>query len=422
MSIPESGGPTHPGRDEPDKRLESSEGGNRPRRAALGELALLMLRLGCTAFGGPAVHIAMLEEEVVRRRGWMTREQFLDLLGATNLIPGPNSTEMVIHTGMRRGGALGLWLAGICFIAPAALLTLAFAWAYLRFGRLPAGQSLLLGVKPAVLAVILLAVWKLGRTAARTRALALLSLAVFALYQLHLSEIALLLGSGVVGILLAQGDRWRRGAGAAAVLAAVLGVGCWGGEVVNALPHPLTPSPLHPLTPSPATIGLYFLKIGSVLFGSGYVLLAFLQHGLVEHYRWLTPQQLVDAVAVGQFTPGPVSSTATFVGYVIGGVPGAAAATIGIFLPAFLLVWATNPLVPRLRRSRWAGGFLDGVNAGSVALMAGVLLQMGIATLQGWPSWLIAALAAVAVFGTRVNSVWVILGGAVMGFVLKGAF
>jgi chromate transporter len=366
-----------------------------------------MLRLGLTAFGGPAAHIGMLEREVVQRRGWLTPEAFLDLLGATNLIPGPNSTEMVMHVGASRAGAPGLWLAGLAFISPAALLTLGFAAAYVAYGRLPTAGAALAGVKPAVLAIIAAAVWKLGRTAFKSAPLALLGAAVLGVYLWRGQELALLLGSGVAGMAITRprppvspapadgGGTPRAGAGF-----------LW-----------LAPAAATAAAATPWAIGLYFLKIGSVLFGSGYVLLAFLQEGLVQHYRWLTEQQLLDAVAVGQFTPGPVFSTATFVGYVIAGVPGAVAATVGIFLPSFFFVGATHSLVPRLRASRWAGGFLDGVNVGSVALMAGVSAQLGRATLIAWPAWLIAILALVLVLRPRVNPAWVIAVGAVLGLI-----
>jgi chromate transporter len=367
---------------------------------ALGEVAALMLRLGFTAFGGPAAHIAMLEKEVVGKRQWLSSEEFLDLLGATNLIPGPNSTEMMIHIGMSRAGVRGLWLAGIAFILPATLLTLAFAWAYVSYGALPQAAGLLAGIKPAVLAIIAAAVWKLGRGAAKNAPLVALGVGVLSLYLWQGNELTLLLGSGVAGILLAR-PRLPVVPPAALLWLSLA-------------------APLATATATPWRIGLYFLKIGSVLFGSGYVLLAFLQEGLVSHYHWLTQRQLLDAVAVGQFTPGPVFSTAAFIGYVIAGLPGAAAATIGIFLPSFLFVWVTHPLVPRLRRSPWAAGFLDGVNVGSVALMAGVCIQLARGVLTTGSAWLIAALALFIVLRTRLNSAWVILGGALLGLALKG--
>lgn len=390
-----------------DTRIENSPD-EAPRRA-LGELAALMLRLGFTAFGGPAAHIAMLEDEVVRRRRWLSQERFLDLLGATNLIPGPNSTEMMIHLGMSRAGVPGLWVAGACFIGPAALITLAFAWAYVQYGALPAAQGLLFGVKPAVLAIIGAAIWKLGRTATRSVELALPGLFVFGLYLLGVSEIALLLGSGALGIAL---GRWRRARG--------LGAAALAGLLVPSAGAPAAAAGVA-APPTAWAVGLYFLKIGSVLFGSGYVLLAFLQQGLVEHYGWLTRQQLLDAVAVGQFTPGPVFSTATFVGYVIAGLPGAATATLGIFLPSFFFVWLSHPWVPKLRASSWASGFLDGVNVGSVALMAAVALQLGQSALRSWPAVVIALLALALLLRTRLNTAWIVLGGALLGAAVRAA-
>lgn len=369
------------------------------KRAAIREVAALMLRMGFTAFGGPAAHIAMLEKEVVQRRRWLTSEAFLDLLGATNLIPGPSSTQMMIHVGMRRAGVAGLWLAGLGFILPAVLITLAFAVLYTTYGSLPQAQGALSGIKPAVLAVVAAAVWRLGRTAVKNGALALLGAVVVALYLWRGHELSLLLGSGIVGVLIS-----RPRPAPPARMSALL----W-----------LAPAAVGASPASPWAVGLFFLKMGCVLFGGGYVLLAFVQEGLVRQHHWLTQQQLLDAIAVGQFTPGPVFSTATFIGFLIAGFPGAAAATIGIFLPSFFLVWATHPLVPRLRRSSWAAGFLDGVNAGAVALMAGVCIQLALGSLSGWHAWLIAGLALAMVLGTQTNSAWVILTGALLGSALR---
>jgi chromate transporter len=402
-------------RERPDGPLQEEPSGDPRACTPVLEVAALALRLGLTAFGGPAAHIAMLEEEVVRRRGWLSRERFLDLLGATNLIPGPSSTEMVIHVGRERAGIAGLWIAGACFIAPAALITLAAAWAYVRYGTLPAGQGVLFGAKPAVVAILVLAIGKLARTAAKNIPLVLLGPLVVALYLAGLSEVLLLIGSGVVGMGIA---RTRPPKAASAALLALL--------LPAVAPRPLAalvvPAVAAAATaaPSAGAIGLYFLKIGSVLFGSGYVLLAFLQQGQVEHYGWLTRQQLLDAVAVGQFTPGPLFCTATFVGYLLAGLPGAAAATLGIFLPSFVLVWITHPVVARLRASPLAGGFLDGVNAGAVALMAAVAGELGHAALRSWPAAAIAALALLLLLRTRLNSAWIVLGGALLGLVLRG--
>jgi chromate transporter len=375
------------------------------RSGGMKEVGLFMLRMGLTAFGGPAAHIAMLEREVVHERCWLSQEAFLDRLGATNLIPGPNSTQMMMHVGMDRAGVPGLWLAGAGFILPASLITLAFAAAYVAYGSLPQAQAVLTGIKPGVLAIIAAAIWRLGRGAVKSVPLGLLGAVVLALYLWRGVPLVLLLGSGAVGVLLAGAHR-RAPTGAAALL--------WLAPATTASSMNGTAA----ATPTPWGLGLFFLKIGSVLFGSGYVLLAFLQEGLVHQRGWLTPQQLLDAVAVGQFTPGPVFSTATFIGYLVAGLPGAALATVGIFLPSFLLVWITHPLVPRLRRTLWTGGFLDGVNVGAIALMAGVSAQLAIGTLTTWPSWLIAALALPIVIWSRLNSAWVILAGALLGWAL----
>lgn len=365
-----------------------------------------MLRLGAISFGGPAAHLALIHEELVKRRRWVSEQEYLDLLGASGLIPGPTSTETAIHLGMSRGGWLGLWVAGICFISPAAFITSLFAWAYMTYGSLPEVQGLLLGVKPAIVAVILSAVLQLARTAAKTVPLRLLGLVCFGLYLAGANELALLLGSGLLPLL------WRRDRpGNLAALA-------W--PVVGGL----GPAASGTAIVSPTVLGvfLYFLRIGATLFGSGYVLLAFLRQGLVHDLRWLTEQQLLDAVAVGQFTPGPLFSTATFAGYVIGerfgigGWPCAVVASLGIFLPSFAMVWATHSLVRRLRQSPWTAAFLDGINTASVALMAGVLYQLATSSLGlRHDAWLIFAVAALAIFRFRINSAWIVLAGALVG-------
>ncbi len=368
-----------------------------PPRGALREIALLFLRLGATAFGGPAAHIALLEDEVVRRRGWLTRERFLDLLGATNLIPGPNSTEMAIHLGYLRGGPLGLVLAGVCFIVPASLLSAALAWAYVRFGGVPRVEGVLYGIKPAIIVIVVQAVVSLSRAALRTRWLVVIAVASAAAALLGLNELL------VLGLAGAAACAPRLGRGGRGVLLAV---------------------PAAAAAAAPAAVGLWplflaFAKIGSVLFGSGYVLLAFLRADLVAQRHWLTEAQLLDAVAVGQFTPGPVSSTATFIGYLLRGPAGAAVATLGMFAPAFVFVALSGPLVPRIRRSPAAGAFLDGVNAASLALMAVVAAQLGRAAIVDWVTVAIAAASAVAVLRLRVNSVWLVLGGGVAGALLR---
>ena len=382
----------------------------------IGQLLGLFFKLGVTAFGGPAAHIAMMEDEVVTRRGWMTRERFLDLIGATNLIPGPNSTEMAIHIGFVRAGIVGLVVAGISFILPAALLTLGCAWAYDQFQTVPQAEALLYGIKPAVIAVILSAVWRLGKTAAKGPFLIVIGFLVMLSVLFGINEIIALLIGGIVGILWQLGSRLGKGK-------TLLGF-AW-------LPSSNLALSVTAASPSSVTLtslGLFFLKIGCVLFGSGYVLIAFLQGGLVEQHQWLTQQQLLDAVAIGQFTPGPVLTTATFIGYILAGPLGALVATLGIFGPSFLFVLATNPLIPRLRQSAVAGAFLDAVNASAIGLMAAVTVELARHTLIDWETkqidWaagLIALASAVVLFRYKVNAAWLVLGGAVIGWLLKTA-
>ncbi len=374
--------------------------------ATLRELALLFFRLGTTAFGGPAAHIAMMEDEVVRRRRWLTRERFLDLLGATNLIPGPNSTEMAIHIGHQQAGWPGLLVAGSAFIIPAATLTLVFAWAYQRFGSLPQAEGLLYGVKPVIIAVVLQALWGLGRIAVKSRFLTLVGVSAVAANALGLNEVLTLLGAGVVaaGAQLVEEASMKASAAAAwAGAAAPL----FGATV--AVPFSLS------------GLFLFFLKVGAILFGSGYVLLAFLRADLVDHWHWLTEAQLLDAIAVGQITPGPVFSAATFIGYVLGGVQGALIATAGIFLPSFFFVALSGPLVSRLRRSPAAGAFLDGVNVGALALMALVTWSLARVAVVDITTAALVACSALLLLRFRVNSVWLVLGGACLGLVVRGA-
>lgn len=382
------------------------------RRRALGELAWLFLKLGATGFGGPAAHIAMMEEEVVRRRRWLTREQFLDLLGAANLIPGPNSTELAIHVGHARAGWPGLLVAGTCFILPAGLIVTGCAWSYVTFGRLPAAAGILYGVRPVVIAVVLQALWRLGRTAMRGPWLALLAFGAAGANALGADELVVL---GGAALLAAAAHRLRPSARSAAPGAGAL-------LFAPALPTTVLAAAGAGAAAAgvPAAVGLwplfaFFAKVGSVLFGSGYVLLAFLRGGLVHDRGWLTESQLLDAVAIGQVTPGPVFTTATFIGYLLAGGPGAAAATVGIFLPAFIFVAASGPLVPRLRRSRLAGAVLDGVNAASLALMGVVTAQLATSALvDGW-TLALAAASAVCLLGLRVNPTWLVLAGAIAG-------
>jgi chromate transporter len=326
------------------------------RGVPLKEVALLFFRLGTTAFGGPAAHIAMMEHEMVRRRRWVTRERFLDLLGATNLIPGPNSTEMAIYLGHLASGWVGLVVAGLCFIVPASLVTLAFAWAYVQFGSRPQAEALLYGVKPVIIAVVVQALWGLGRTALKSVPLGLLAAVAVAAAAGGVNQLLVLVAAGAAAVMMQN------------IRASVGPPRLWSNGVVS-----IATSATAAVTPFSLTgLFLFFLKVGAILYGSGYVLLAFLRADLVDHWHWLTDRQLLDAVAVGQITPGPVFTTATFVGYLLGGVPGAVVATIGIFLPSFVFVAISGPLVPGLRRSQSAGAFLDGVNVGALALMASV--------------------------------------------------
>lgn len=398
---------------------------NMPARGAgtLGEVAAVFLKLGLIAFGGPAAHIAMMDDEFVERRGWLSRQHFLDLIGATNLIPGPNSTEMTMHIGYERAGWPGVFIAGGCFILPAVLVTGVFAWLYVAYGALPEVEPFLYGIKPAVMAIILGALWKLGQKAIKDWRFGILAVAVTAAVLGGLGEIWALLIGGALGTLALRASGYdssrtasrylpilflQRSAGAVGGAAAV-------GAAATAV-----------VSVSLWKVFFFFLKVGSVLYGSGYVLVAFLEGGLVDDLGWLTQGQLLDAIAIGQFTPGPVLSTATFVGYVVaafGGlnpIAGAAVATAGIFLPSFVFVLILNPLIPRLRESAWLSAFLDAVNAAAVALMAAVTLQLGAATLVSWPAVAIAVVAAVATLWFRVNAAWIVLGGAVLGWLLAG--
>ncbi|HEY1371065.1 MAG TPA: chromate efflux transporter [Candidatus Binatia bacterium] len=370
----------------------------------LRELAALFVKLGTIAFGGPAAHIAMMEEEVVRRRRWLDHQRFIDLLGATNLIPGPNSTEMAIHIGLLRAGWRGLVVAGTCFIVPAMLIVWALAALYVKYGALPQASWLLYGVKPVIIAIVAQALWGLGKAAIKSASTALAAALVIALTFFGANEILLLFAAGFAVMIVENLRRgWRPPQNALWAFAA-------GAPWLAAYE---AAAPAQPVTLTALT--LFFLKIGSVLFGSGYVLLAFLRADLVERWRWLTDRQLLDAIAIGQFTPGPVFTTATFVGYIVAGTPGALLATLGIFLPAFVFVALSSPLIPRLRRSPWAAGFLDGVNAASLGLMAAVTWQLGKAAIVDGLTIVLAVLAAALVFSSKINSAWLVLAGAIAG-------
>jgi len=376
----------------------------------LRELAALFLKLGATAFGGPAAHVALMQEEVVRRRRWLTAEEFLDLVGATNLIPGPNSTELAIHIGHRRAGWAGLLVAGAAFILPATIIVTAIAWAYVHFGKLPAIEGILYGVKPVIIAIIARALWTLGRTALQTRLLAAVALLAIGLNLAGVHELLVLFGAGA---LLAALRAMRRHPpasstpmlGSAVPLLPLAAVGGAAGAGTTAFG-------LGPLF-------LFFVKVGSVLFGSGYVLLAFLRADLVERWQWLDEAQLLDAIAVGQITPGPVFTTATFIGYLLAGVPGAGVATVGIFLPAFFFVAISGPLIPRLRRSAIAGAFLDGLNAASLALMAVVTAQLARAGVVDAFTLALAVSSGALVAWGRINSTWLVLAAAILGALVQ---
>ena len=389
---------------------ESIEQNNPPaRRDALWELAALFLRLGTLAMGGPAAHIAMMEDEVVRRRRWMTHERFLDMLGVCNLIPGPNSTEMAIHIGQLRAGFAGLVVAGACFILPAAAIVLVIAWMYVRYGTMPQAVGLLYGIKPVIIAVVLQALWGLGRTAIKSRLLAAIAIVALTASLLDVNDMIVLLGGGIVMLSIrAFEDRDAARATLAAIPAART-AGAKGAALAAAavaVPFSLT------------TLFLFFLKVGAVLFGSGYVLLAFLRTDLVDRLRWLTEAQLLDAVAVGQVTPGPVFTTATFIGYILGGFRGAVVATLGIFLPSFFFVSISGPLIPHLRRSPLAGAFLDGVNVGAWALMAAVTLFLAHDAIVDVTTTILALASAVVLIRYRVNSAWLVFGGGLVGLAM----
>jgi chromate transporter len=397
--------------------LEQTQAGTRAaaEHGSLRELALFFLRLGITAFGGPAAHIAIMEDELVRRRKWLTREKFLDLLGASSLIPGPSSSELAIHIGYLRAGWAGLLVGGVCFIFPAAILVACIAWAYVRFGHLPAVSALLYGVKPVVIAVILQALWGLGRTAVKSSVLAIAGVLCVVLNFLQVNVLLILFGTGAIlaGIhaLFANRTENQKTKGMPTLISVWTGMR---GGLARVFTGAGTAGAVT-VIPAMWPMFLVFLKIGSIVFGSGYVLLAFLRADLVVHRAWVTDAQLVDAVAIGQVTPGPVFTTATFLGYLLKGPAGALVATVGIFLPAFVLVAVSGPLIPLLRRSATAGAFLDGVNVASLALMAAVSYQLGRSAIVDWVTIGLATASAVLLLRFRVNSVWLVLGGAVIG-------
>jgi chromate transporter len=371
-------------------------------RAGVSDVALLFLKLGVTAFGGPAAHMAMMENEVVRRRRWISPERFLDMMSAASLIPGPSSSELAIFVGYEQAGVLGLLAAGGCFILPAALITTAMAWAYVRFGSLPHVGGVLYGIKPVVIAIVLQAIWGLAPKAIkRSRWLAFLGGLATLAAVVDVDAIGVLVGAGILSAahdrvsFREREDSSHRGSALGPVAAA--------GALAS--------------TSSVGLLALFltFLKVGAVVFGSGYVLLAFLRADLVDRLHWMTESQLIDAVAVGQVTPGPVFTTATFIGYLFAGFPGALVATVAIFLPGFVFVAAIRPIVARVRRSRVAGAFLDGVNVGSLALMAVVTVRLGGSALIDPVTVTLALASAVLLVRFNLNSTWLIAAGALVG-------
>jgi len=365
----------------------------------LKEVITLFLKLGFTAFGGPAAHIGIMHDEVVVKRKWLTDEEFLDLLGATNLIPGPNSTEMAIHIGYVRAGWLGLIFGGLGFILPATFIVLALAWLYVRFGTTPQAEWLLYGIKPVVIAIIAQAIWNLGSKALKNSSLIFIGIIVLALYFFGVNEIMLLFAGGLVFMMLANLQRIR--------------------SLNPAILLPLSVLTQTPIPFSLPLLFLTFLKIGSILYGSGYVLLAFLRADLVLRLGWITDQQLLDAVAIGQVTPGPLFTAATFIGYLLGGTPGALLATLGIFLPSFIFVAISNPLIPKIRNSPWAGSLLDGVNASALGLMAAVTIQLAFSSLTDLFTIIIAIISLIMLLRYKLNSTWLIAGGALAGFIFS---
>ena len=369
------------------------------KKARLLEVAGVFLRLGFTAFGGPVAHIALYREEVVRRRKWVNDQQFLDLLGASNLIPGPTSTELAIHLGFVRAGWPGLIIAGTAFILPSMLIVIGLAWIYTHFGATPQAALLLYGLKPVIIAIIAQALWVLGQKAIKGWLTALIGILVLSLYFLGINEVFLLLAGGLI-VMTAENLRRVKSTGLKSVLLPL------GGLAIPGLAAAPIGLPL---------MFLVFLKIGAVMYGSGYVLLAFLRADLVTRLGWLTDQQLIDAVAIGQVTPGPLLTTATFIGYQLGGLPGALLATLGIFLPAFIYVAISNPLIPRLRNSPWSSGFLDGLNVAALGLMTAVTWQLARAALVDPFTLLVALIAIFVLFRYKINPTWLVLAGALLG-------
>jgi len=368
---------------------------------SLKEVVLLFLKLGFTAFGGPAVHLGIMHDEVVKRRKWLNDEQFLDLVGATNLIPGPNSTEMTIHLSYLRAGWPGFILGGICFVLPAVLMVMGLAWSYQKYGTAPQVAWVLYAVKPVVIAIILKALWFLGKQAIKDLMTGITVAAVFILNLIGVDTLVLLFSAGLIVMLIRNFGILKKSPPTLKVL----------------LPLSLpSAASLVPKVFSLSTLFFTFLKIGSVLYGGGYVLLAFLRSDFVVRLGWLTEKQLIDAVAIGQVTPGPLFTTATFIGYVLAGVPGAILSTVGIFIPSFFFVAVSNRFIPKMRQSVWFSEFLNGVNAASIGLMAAVTLQLAKAVFVDLTSVILAILSLILVVFTKISATWVILTAVIFGF------
>ena len=364
------------------------------------EVAQVFFKLGCFAFGGPAAHIAMMEDEIIEKRKWMSRDYFLDLIGTTNLIPGPNSTEMTMHCGYERAGKAGLFVAGIAFIFPATIITAILAYLYVKYGQLPEVEPFIYGIKPAVLAIIAGAILKLGKKAVKSTELIILGVLVLVVSLLGVNEVVALLSAGLLGMLYFY-LKSRTGSNFKSITPFLLFLG------INTTIAKL----------STLKLFLIFLKVGAILYGSGYVLFAYLDAELVTR-GLLTRAELIDAIAIGQFTPGPVLSTSTFIGYQLSGFTGALVATSGIFLLSFLFVLVLNPFIPKMRNSKILRGFLDSVNVAAVAVMLAVLFVMAKETLVEWQSIAIALLAIFLTFKTKISTIWTIIIGAVIGFLL----
>src|SRR5208283_1859842 len=368
----------------------------------LKEVALLFLRVGATAFGGPAAYIAIMQRETVRKRGWVDDQKFLDMLGISNLIPGPTATEMALYLGLERAGWLGYLASGLLFIIPGMIATIALAWGYVVYGSLPAVGWILYGVKPVIIAIVIQALWDLGKKGVKDPLTAAVGAAAIAAYLFGLNAIAVLFAGAAIVLLFQSGKRFWPRVSAFFLLSPLL-------------PLKITELSTDKVPFKQTTLFLTFLKIGALIYGGGYVLFAFINSEFVSHLGWLTHQQLLDAIAVGQITPGPVFSSATFVGYLMGGWQSALLATLAIFLPAFVFVALASRILPSIRKAWWAGALLDGVNVSALGLMAAVTYQLGRAAIIDWFTIALTIVTLVLVLKVKINSTWLILGGALLG-------